>query len=300
MLQDSVAVITGASSGIGAATARLLGSRGVTVVLAARRKERLDAVAAEVGQAGGKALAILCDVTMRHESEELIHRAVREYGRIDILVNNAGRGHLSSVEDTTDEMIRHMFELNVYALWYTTRPALGYMKKQGAGHILNIASIAGKVGFPFNSAYVAAKHAVAGFTYALRAELLGTSIHASVLYPGSVRTDWADVTEGRPMKPLFSESGPIVKRIVAERGLTLPKIEGIIPPERVAEAVLACIENPTADAYTHEGSREYALLAASNREEAEKMQLPIVLAEREVYDKIRGQKSEARGQTPDV
>ena len=284
MLQNSVAVITGASSGIGAATARLLASHGVAVVLAARRKARLDAVAGDVKEAGGKALAIQCDVTMKAEAEELIHRTVREFGRIDILLNNAGRGHLSSVEDTTDEMIWHMFELNVFALWYTTRPALAYMKKQGGGHILTVASIAGKVGFPFNSAYVAAKHAAAGFTYALRAELLGTGIHASVVYPASVRTDWADMTEGRPMKPLFTESGPIVKRIAAERGVALPKVEGVIPPERVAEAILKCIMDPVADVYTHEGSREYALLAAGNREEAERMQLPIVLGEREVYE----------------
>lgn len=285
MLRDSVAVITGASSGIGAATARLLGSQGVAVVLAARRKERLEAVAAEVKQSGGKALPIACDVTMRVEAEDLVHRAVKEFGRIDILINNAGRGHLSSVEETTDEMIRHMFELNVFALWYTTRPALGYMKKQGEGHILTVASMAGKVGFPFNSAYVAAKHAAAGFTYALRTELLGTNIHASVVYPGSVKTDWADVTEGRPMKPLFSESGPIVKRIAAEIGVDLPKIEGVIPPERVAEAILACIQKPTADVYTQEGARDYALLAARDREKAEEMQLPIVMGEREVYER---------------
>jgi short-subunit dehydrogenase len=285
MLNKSVAVITGASSGIGAATARLLASQGVSVVLAARRKARLEDIAAEVNNAGGKALAIQCDVTVKAEAEALIHRAAREFGRVDILVNNAGRGHLSSVEDTTDEMIRHMFELNVFALWYTVRPALGYMRKQGEGHLLTVASMAGKVGFPFNSAYVAAKHAAAGFTYALRTELLGTNIHASVIYPASVRTDWADVTEGRPMKPLFSESGPIVKRIATELGVILPKIEGVVPPERVAEAILACIQHPTADVYTHQGSREYALLASSNREEAERMQLPIVMGEREVYER---------------
>jgi short-subunit dehydrogenase len=296
MSHNSVAVITGASSGIGAATARLLASNAMTVVLAARRKERLDAIAEAVDRSGGKALAIPCDVTQRNQAEDLIHRTVREFGHIDILINNAGRGHLSSVEDTTDDMIRSMFELNVFALWYATRPALGYMKKQGNGHILTIASIAGKVGFPFNSAYVAAKHAAAGFTYALRTELLGTNIHASVVYPGSVKTDWAEVTEGRPMKPLFSESGPIIKRIAAERGLPLPKVEGVISPERVAEAILACIHKPAADVYTHAGSREYALLAASNREEAEQLQLPIVLGEREVYEeKMRGQGPEARG-----
>jgi short-subunit dehydrogenase len=148
--------------------------------------------------------------------------------------------------------------------------------------------MAGKVGYPFNSAYVAAKHAAAGFTYALRTELLGTDIRASVVYPGSVKTDWAEATEGQPMKPLFSESGPIIKRIAAEIGVSLPKIEGVIPPERVAQAILACIRNPTADVYTHEGAREYALLAARDREKAEEMQLPIVMGEREVYDtKIR-------------
>lgn len=293
MLNDSVAVITGASSGIGAATGRLLASHGASVVLAARRKDMLEAVARGIREAGGKALAIPADVTRRNEAEELIHRAVQAFGRIDILVNNAGRGHLSSIEDTTDEMIRHMFELNVFALWYTTRPALRYMSKQDGGHVITIASMAGKVGYPFNSAYVAAKHAVAGFTYALRMELLGTNIHASVVFPAGVKTDWANVTEGSPMKPLFSESGPIVKRIAAERGITLPKIEGVMPPERVAEAILGCIQNPVADVYTHEGSRAYALLAADKREEAERMQLPIVLGERDVYDKkIRHQISD--------
>jgi short-subunit dehydrogenase len=288
MIENSIAVISGASSGIGAATARLLASHGAQMVLAARRIELLEAVAEEIAQAGGKALAVQCDVTKRDEAEGLIHRAAREFGRVDILVNNAGRGHLSSVEDTTDDMIRHMFELNVFALWYTSRPALSYMKQQGTGHIVTVASMAGKVGFPFNSAYVAAKHAAAGFTYALRMELLGTPILASVVYPAGVRTEWANVTEGGAMKPLFAASGPIVKRIAAERGIALPKIEGVIPPERVAEAILHCIQDPAADVYTHEGSREFALLAASNREEAERMQLPIVLGEREVYEHKHG------------
>jgi short-subunit dehydrogenase len=119
-------------------------------------------------------------------------------------------------------------------------------------------------------------------------ELLGTNIHASVVYPASVRTDWANVTEGSSMKALFSESGPIIKRIAAERGITLPKIEGVIPPERVAEAILGCIRNPAADVYTHQGSREFALLAAADREEAERMQLPIVLGERTVYEREHG------------
>jgi short-subunit dehydrogenase len=288
MIEKSVAVITGASSGIGAATARILASEGMIVVVAARRKALLEALAGEINQSGARALAVPCDVTRKDEAEMLIQRTVDEFGRIDILLNNAGRGHLSSVEDTTDDMIRHMFELHVFALWYTARPALSIMKRQGHGHIITVASIAGKIGFPFNSAYVASKHAAAGFTYALRMELLGTNIHASVVYPASVRTDWANVTEGSSMKALFSESGPIIKRIAAERGITLPKIEGVIPPERVAEAILGCIRNPAADVFTHQGSHEFALLAAGDREEAERMQLPIVLGERAVYEREHG------------
>lgn len=289
MFEGKVAVITGASSGIGAALARLLAAKGARLVLAARRIDRLQAVASSARP--GNHLVIRCDVTNKEEAEELIHRTVRETGRIDFLINNAGRGHFASVEDTTDEMIANMFSVNVFSLWYTTRPALQYMKRQGNGHIINIASMAGKLGYPYNSVYVAAKHACVGFTHALRQELAETGIHASVVCPAGVLTDWANVTEGGSMLSMFSESGPIIKTIAAERGVSLPPIEGLLPPEAVAEKIVECMRHPVAEVYTHKGSREFFILAAGLREKAEAHQLPVALGEQQVYDKVKGRRS---------
>jgi short-subunit dehydrogenase len=284
---NRVTVITGASSGIGAALAQELAREGHHLVLAARREDRLTALERDLRAAGAAVLAIRCDVTKRDEAEVLIHRAVREFGRIDVLVNNAGRGHFSSVEDTTDEMIESMFAVNVYALWHTTRPALKYMRAQGAGHIINVASIAGKVAFPYNSAYVAAKHACVGFTHALRLELVETGIHASVVCPAGVMTEWASATEGGSILELFSQAGPAVTSIAADRGATLPPIEGVLPAEAVAVAIVRCIREPTAEVYTHKGSHEFVVMSARSREEAERYQIPVVLGERAVYERLK-------------
>ncbi len=288
MLSGKVAVITGASSGIGAALAKRLAEEGAVVVLAARRIEKLHMVAEEIKAAGGRAVIHPADVTVKAEAEHLIHQTVEDQKRLDILVNNAGRGHFASVEETTDEMIHSMFKLNVFALWYTVRPALKYMKHQGSGHIINIASMAGKLGYPYNSAYVAAKHAVVGFTMALRQELMETGIHATVVCPAGVKTDWASVTEGGPMLPMFSASGPIIKTVAAERGIALPPIEGVLPPEAIAEKIVACIYHPVAEVYTHSGAKEFVELAARDREAAERHQMPVALGERVVYEKVKG------------
>jgi short-subunit dehydrogenase len=287
MLTGKVAVITGASSGIGAALSQVLAKEGATVVLAARRKEKLDSLVERITKNGGKAIAVRCNVTVSEDAEELIHYAVQECGEIDILVNNAGQGNLASVEDTTDSMIENMFAVNVFSLWYTTRPTLRYMKEQGSGHIINVASMAGKLGFPYNSAYVAAKHACVGFTHALRLELAETGIHASVVCPSGVLTEWATVTQGGSMLPLFSESGPMIKSIASARGISLPPIEGVIMPDIVAQKIVDCIYHPVAEVYTHRGSREFIVLSAQEREKAEWHQLPVVLGERQVYARLK-------------
>ncbi|HUI08736.1 MAG TPA: SDR family oxidoreductase [Bacteroidota bacterium] len=287
MLKDSVAVITGASSGIGAALARRMAGEGASVVIAARREDQLKAVAQEIARDGHRAIPVAADVTVRQEAEVIISTALEEFGRIDVLVNNAGRGHFASVEDTTDEMIRSMFALNAFALWYTTRPALVQMRKQGSGHIINVASMAGKLGYPFNSAYVAAKHACVGFTHALRMELVGTAIHATVVCPAGVLTDWASVTEGAPMLPFFSASGPVIKSLAAEQGISLPPIEGVMPADEVARQIMECIGRPVAELFTHRGSEEFLKQVAMNREEAENHQLPVVMGEQAVYENLK-------------
>lgn len=287
MLRDKVVVITGASSGIGEALAYNVAEKEAATVVAARRRDRLATVARKITESGGTALPVLCDVTQREQAEDLIRQTVERFGRIDVLVNNAGRGHFAGVEDTTDEMIMNMFAVNAFSLWYTTRPALHHMKKQGSGHVINIASMAGKLGYPYNSAYVAAKHACVGFTHALRLELVETGIHATVVCAAGVRTDWAASTEGGSMLPMFKESGPIIKRISAERGMPLPAIEGVQSPEAIAEKIVECMNHPVAEVYTHHGSKEFVILSAQNREKAEEYQIPVVLGEREVYDRLK-------------
>jgi hypothetical protein len=287
MLKDKVVIVTGASSGIGRSLSLLLARDGAVVVSAARRLQKILEVEKEIRSHGGKAIGIRCDVTNRSQAEELVHRTVRDFGRIDVLVNNAGRGHFASVEDTTDEVISSMFSLNVYSLWNMVRPALTYMKRQKSGHIINVASMAGKLGYPYNSAYVAAKHACVGFTHALRAELMETGIHASVVCPAGVLTEWASSTEGEPMLPFFSASGPIIKSIAADRQISLPSIEGLLSPDAVAEKIVECINSPVAEVYTHKGSREFFLLSAGDREQAERHQLPVVLGERQTYDQMK-------------
>jgi short-subunit dehydrogenase len=288
MLNGKVAIITGASSGIGAALAVQISREGAAVILAARRRENLEQLAAGINSAGQTALPVPADVTKRSDAEMLVRVAVERFGRLDILVNNAGRGHFASIEDTTDEMIRSMFELNVYSLWYTTRPALTQMKKQGSGHIINVASMAGKIGYPYNSAYVAAKHACVGFTHALRMELMETGIEATVVCPAGVLTGWAGATEGGSMLPFFSASGPVIKRLASERGTSLPAIEGVMPADEVARQIVQCIYNPVAELFTHKGSAEFLRNIAENRTEAEKHQIPVVLGEREAYNRLKG------------
>ena len=288
MLKGKVMVVTGASSGIGAAVAKLLGKESATVIIAARRLNLLEQVAGQSREAGGTCIVHQCDVSRREDAENLIHSTARQFGRLDVLINNAGRGHFSSVEDTTDAVLHSMFDVNVFSLWYTTRPALQYMKSQGSGHIINIASMAGKIGYPYNSAYVAAKHACVGFTLALRQELLETGIHATVVCPASVATEWANVTEGGSMRSMFSESGKHIKRIAAERRISLPEIEGLKSAEEVAASIVDCIHHPVAEVFTHQGSKEFVLSATENREVAEHRLLPIVLGEREAYERLRG------------
>ncbi len=286
-LKGKVALITGGSRGIGRAIALAFAENGADIAVSARNLPDLEAVAAEIEARGQKCLPVVAHVGKVDESKALLEKVKKQYGRIDILVNNAGRGHFASVEDTTDEMIRSMFELNVYPLWYTTRPALTQMKKQGSGHIINIASMAGKIGYPYNSAYVAAKHACVGFTHALRMELMETGIHATVVCPAGVLTGWAGETEGGSMLEFFSASGPAIKRLASERGISLPAIEGVLPAEDVAAQIVKCIYNPVAELFTHKGSAEFLRLIAENREEAEKHQIPVVLGERAVYERLK-------------
>jgi NADP-dependent 3-hydroxy acid dehydrogenase YdfG len=192
-LDGKVAVVTGASSGIGEATTRALAAEGAAVVAGARRKERLDRLVEEVTRAGGKALAVECDITDEEQAHNLVRRALEEYGRIDILVNNAGVMLLSTVGKGLSDQWRQMFEVNVMGLLYATDAAIGPMKEQGSGHIVNVSSVAGrKVTRDSSGVYAGTKHAVNAISEGLRQELLEDNVRVTIVGPGAVETELPD------------------------------------------------------------------------------------------------------------
>ena len=192
-LDGKVAVVTGASSGIGEATVRSLAAEGAAVVAGARRKERVDGIVEEVTQGGGKAIAVECDVTNEDQAHDLVQKAVEEFGKIDILVNNAGVMLLSTVGKGLSDQWRQMFEVNVMGLLYATDAAIGVMKEQGSGHLVNISSVAGrKVTRDSSGVYAGTKHAVGAISEGLRQELLEDNIRVTIVEPGAVDTELPD------------------------------------------------------------------------------------------------------------
>jgi NADP-dependent 3-hydroxy acid dehydrogenase YdfG len=189
-LDGKVAVITGASSGIGEATAEVLAAEGAAVVAAARREDRLADLVERVRGQGGSVLAAVCDVTDESQAHGLIQKAVEEFGRVDILVNNAGVMLLSSVGKGLSEEWRRMFDVNVLGLLYATDAAIEAMKRQGGGHIVNVSSLAGrKVTRESSGVYAGSKHAVHAISEGLRQELLEDNIRVTTVAPGAVETE---------------------------------------------------------------------------------------------------------------
>ena len=192
-LDGKVAVITGASSGIGEATAEALAKEGCAVVVAARREERLDDLVERInGRNGGKALSVSCDVTDEEQAHDLIQRAKNEFGRVDILVNNAGVMQLSKVQKGLSDEWRTMFEVNVLGMLYATDAAIEVMKEQGSGHLVNISSLASRGTRPGLGVYSGTKMAVNGISESLRQELLEDNIRVTMVEPGAVKTELPD------------------------------------------------------------------------------------------------------------
>jgi NADP-dependent 3-hydroxy acid dehydrogenase YdfG len=188
-IAGKVIVITGASSGMGEAAARHLAAKGASVALAARRTDRIETVAAEISQAGGKALAVATDVTRLEDVRRLVDTAVETYGRIDVLINNAGVMPLSPVERLkTDEWDR-MIDVNLKGALNGIAAALPYMKDQKSGHIISTASVAAYKVFPASAVYSATKFAVRALSEGLRQEVKPFNIRTTVISPGAVRTE---------------------------------------------------------------------------------------------------------------
>jgi len=231
-LDGKIAVITGASSGIGEATAEALAAEGASVVVAARREDRLSDLVERINGNGGKALPVECDVTDEEQAHGLIQKARDEYGRVDILVNNAGVMQLSKVEKGLSDEWRRMFDVNVLGLLYATDAAVQVMKEQGSGHLVNISSVAGRKSRATTGVYSGTKFAVNAISEALREELLEDNIRVTMVEPGAVETELAThITDEEAQEAL---SGILELDILQPQDIANAIAYVVTQPERVS------------------------------------------------------------------
>ena len=184
-----IALVTGASSGIGAATARALAAAGMAVAIAARRKDRLDGLAAEIAKSGGSAIVLTADLTKESDAQRIVRETEAHFGRLDVLVNNAGVMYLEPIDTASLERWRDMFDLNVLSLIASTQAALPGMRARHNGHIVNVSSTAGRMAHPGSGGYAATKFAVGAFSESLRKEVYQDNIRVTVVEPGVTETE---------------------------------------------------------------------------------------------------------------
>ncbi|OJT20558.1 short-chain dehydrogenase [Archangium sp. Cb G35] len=238
-MDDKVVVITGASSGIGAALAEQAGKKGWKVVLAARREPELRQVAA---RAGSEALPVVADVSRREDVQRILDVALARFGRVDVWVNNAGRGISKLVSQLTDEDFDEMMRVNVKSALYGIQAVLPHFQARGTGHIINVSSMLGRVPYvPVRSAYNAAKHALNALTANLRQELREQypGIHVTTFLPGVVSTEFGVNALGG--------------------GVDSRKIPGAQSVEETAGVLVDVIERPRPDVYSRPEYRQQVI-----------------------------------------
>jgi short-subunit dehydrogenase len=216
-IKGKVVIVTGASSGIGEATAREFAKEGAKVVLAARRVDKLQSLAQEIAgiETGAEALVVQADLSKLEDIQSLTQQTLGKFGRIDVLVNNAGFGRLDWLENLDPvKDIQAQIDVNVMGVIQTTRQVLPVMMKQRAGSIVNMCSMAGLVGTPTYTIYAASKHAVHGFSEALRREVKPWGIDVSLIYPGGVVTEF---TQHAGIKRKTNAKTPAFMLLTAEQ-----------------------------------------------------------------------------------
>ncbi|MGY2261037.1 SDR family oxidoreductase [Pseudomonas sp. C1C7] len=226
-IQGKVVVITGASSGLGEATARHLAALGAHVVLGARRQDRLDTIVREISAEGGKAVALAVDVTRREDLSALVDKAVQTFGRVDVMINNAGLMAISPINELRVDEWDRMIDINVKGVLYGIAAALPVFEKQRSGHFINISSVAGiKVFSPGGSVYSGTKYAVRAISDGLRHEV-GGDIRTTTIEPGAVESE---LKFGSGHQPSAEVVGEFYKKA--------------IPAASVARAIAFAIEQP--------------------------------------------------------
>jgi len=228
-LTGRVALVTGASSGIGAAAAEALAGAGATVAIVARRADRLDSLAARIAERGGSALCLPGDVTDEKVAQGVVTETLRRFGRIDILVNSAGIIDAGGVENADTARYRRVLDINLMASLYTSRAVIGPMRTQGGGDIVNISSTAGRRAAVLFNAYSASKFALTAMTEALRQEVGRQGIRVFIIEPGATSTE---VSEG--------VTDPAYRKFIHEHVTK----EGAMKPEDVAAAILFAVSLP--------------------------------------------------------
>src|SRR6266404_480963 len=224
--EGKVVAITGASSGIGEATARYLAGHGVAVVLGARRDDRLKALAAELERDGGKAEAMAVDVTKRTDLAAFIKRTQERFGRLDVLVSNAGLMPLSLLDELKVDEWDRMIDVNIRGVLHGIAAALPVFREAGSGHFVNVSSISGLNVAPTTAVYSGTKFAVRAISEGLRQEA-GNSIRVTIISPGAVQTELAESISSADLK----------KRVMAFQ-------KNAIPPLAIARAIAFAIEQP--------------------------------------------------------
>lgn len=204
-LGSDVALVTGASSGIGGATARSLADEGASVALAARREDRLHSLADEIESEGGETLVVPTDVTDEDRIYEMVDTTVEELGGLDILVNNAGQMLLEPVATADPDDWQQMLDLNVQALMVASQAVLNEMEEQDTGDIVNISSVAGRKAYAGSSGYNASKFGVTAFSEALRQEVVDSNIRVTTIEPGVIDTELADHIPNEGQKEMVEE-----------------------------------------------------------------------------------------------
>ena len=262
---ERVAIVTGASSGIGEATAHCLAKAGFSVVLAARRADLLDSIVEDINAQGGKALSVPTDLSDAEQTSALVQAALDAFGRVDVLVNNAGYGPPYALEQMDRRAMRHVFDVNLLSGMQLIAELTPTMREQGGGRIINISSLSRYVGAPLAAAYAATKGGMEALTACMRLELSPWNIEFSVIVPGFVDTPTFEKSREAGQHLRDDPSNPYRQLMTDLDAFATDQLKSAVPPEDVGKAVLkaATVDSPKTRYFVPRSARTAARMFGS-------------------------------------